>query len=176
MAYTAAQQAKLDAAMAEYNAASAKSNASITDAQTKLSDLNRCVCGKGKVSGACRPLTDTVSFPNLADASNCKTPNPLADCVTDCCSKDTCIAAVNNYNNSISAMDAATSERILAEQKVDAINAELAGDPDVVIASAGAAAGAAANGLALKQKYYFFGIAIIVVGGLIFAYFKWFRK
>lgn len=120
----------------DINNATAVLTSATKDAQTKLSNLNRCNCGKGKLAikragipaGTCAPLTSQVSFPSLADTSNCIDPDSIASCKTDCCSKSTCISNVNTYNSAIGVYNAAVQNLAVANKaKADAI----ATDPSI---------------------------------------------
>lgn len=117
------------------NATSALTSAT-KDAQTKLSDLNRCNCGKGKYviktggypAGTCTPLTEQVSFPSLADPGKCVSPPNINNCKTDCCSQSTCTSRVNTYNSAIGVYNAAVQNLAVANKaKADAI----ATDPSI---------------------------------------------
>lgn len=173
MAYTTAQQARLDAAQAKVNQTKPiyDSNAerynswtstihcyggtfpSLEEARTgTYADVNTCTS-----SGKSCKQSDQRECKNLVGQLN-------SDVIPGL------IAAYSNYHNAI-------TEQLAV---IAAVGSEASADPATIAGTAAAAATAAAQPSATatitKQKYIFWAIVIVVVGFLVFAYFKWFKK
>lgn len=169
--YTPAQQKRIDDANAQLAEAKSRLDSAISDGNSKLADLNRCNCGKGKnLMGACTPLKTKYEFPNLANVGDCiETPFPN-DCKTDCCKRDTCKDRVTTYNDSISVYNSAKSNYDTAKSNLDtvltAIGQEIKTDPN----QQQAITEIEANAKAVKAKWIFFGLCVLVVlaGGIYF--------
>lgn len=132
--------------------------------------LNRCNCGKGKtLTGVCTPYKSIITFPTVASAQDCITPPPINNCKSDCCDKQTCESkvveynlAVGYYNSAVSVLDAANKAKANFVATDPAILADIeAQEEQAAIA---------------RQKWYFAGIVVLVLGVLTFSYFKWWRK
>lgn len=174
MPYSSAQQAQIDSANAQLASAKTALDNATSDAHTKLSDLNRCNCGKGKVNKKCRPLENSVSFPDLANISDCHAPAPLDNCTTDCCSKDTCEARVNAYNTAIATYNTATTNYTTAQANLksvlDSVGQQVANDPNVIATTNQINADAK---LAI-YKWSFFGILVFI--SLLAGAYVWIKK
>lgn len=174
---TPQQEATIAAANKELANAKVALDSATTEANSRLGDLNRCNCGKGKLiiktsgysAGTCVPLTSQVSFPNLADPSKCIDAPKINNCTTDCCEKSTCKNRAVAYNNSIAAYNGAKSNYDTAKNNLDIVLAAIDKDPAVH-----ENANIINNEInAQKQKdmikWLFFGLAaLVIVGGAIY--------
>lgn len=167
---TPQQQATIDAANAKLASAKSALDAATSDAQSRLGDLNRCNCGKGKrIGGMCTPLKTKYEFPNLGNISDCVESPNINKCRTDCCEQDTCKQRVTTYNNSISVYNAAKTNFSTAQANLQSTLDAIAKDPTI-----DANAGIINNEIAAQKsndnlKWLFFGLAaVIIVGAAIF--------
>lgn len=172
MAYSAAQQAKLDAAKASLDAAQSTLDSSTADANSKHSSLGNCVKGKGTTSNCSdgQPL-GTGGYPKFGETGNsgvCNVCNSLKDCLSDCCNEATCVNRMNAYNSSITSYNSAVSAYDNSKKNYDAVLEELANDPDVLVAVAEAEAGATEAQKTKRAGYVLAGfIIVVVIGGII---------
>ena len=182
MAYTAQQQAQIDAAKAKFDAAGSALDSAKNDALVKLISVNNCNCGKGKnMIGKCTPLTTSYSFPDKGDPKDCIEGPHINKCRTDCCRKSTCKTRVREYNDSIDKYEDAQEKYDKAKEEYDTvlenIGTEVANDPQNQLELATATADAEAEGKTLKTKWLIFGIlAVVLILGIGFFYFKVIKK
>lgn len=166
---TPAQQSQIDVANAKLSSAKSEFDSATTDAGNKLSDMNRCVCGKGKSLGRCYPLKATYTFPNLADSKYCGHPPDINKCNTDCCKESTCTERVNTYNTAIGVYNATKVNYETAKDNLKSVLDAIAKDPTV-----GVNAGIIVKEIDAQKskdmiKWAFFGLtAVIIVGAAIF--------
>lgn len=100
-------------------------------------------------------------------------------CNTD--AKNKCQNAVDQINGTyIPQLQSAYKERNDAQsnyqQVLEEIKSEVQGDPDLIKDLAQINAEEQADALVRKQKWIFAGVAVLVIGGLILAWWKWGRK
>jgi hypothetical protein len=154
-----------------YNNATAALTISNAVAQTRHTELGRCECGKGKAQGKCRPLTYFPSFGSKANIADCTAPQTFDNCVTDCCSKETCQAKVLAYNDAIDALATSTNNVAAAKQKLTtaqaALDSFLKTDPDAL--------NQANTNQLLKIGLYITG-AVAVIVAFFWAWKKFIRK
>lgn len=119
-------------AVTAYQIASSKQISADTAMRNAHNAVGRCVCGKGKVQGQCRPLPYIVTLGQYANASDCKQPQSGDACSTDCCSKGTCEGRINAYNASIDSYKDASDKVSAASTIMDTAKAELQSHPDYI--------------------------------------------
>lgn len=129
---TPQQEATIAAANKDLATAKAALDSATTEANSRLADLNRCNCGKGKnIAGNCTPLKSKTEFPNLANVGSCIEAPNINNCRTDCCEQSTCKNRVNAYNNSISVYVGAKTNYETAKNNLDVVLAAIDKDPAV---------------------------------------------
>lgn len=166
MSYTSAQQSQIDVANAQLASAKSVLDNASADAQSRLADMNRCNCGKGKRGNRCVPLHDQISFPNLASTGECEEPPFVNNCKTDCCSKKTCIDRVNAYNGSISVYNTAQTNYDNAKRNLDnvlnSVGEQVKNDPSTILEKDKIAEEAKIA----KLKWGFLGFIILSIIGI----------
>lgn len=166
MAFTAAQQAKIDAAVKRNDIAKENWKNAVDWWNTHFVNL---ACYKDTKYDALAAATwftpNDSSCTGFGGGMNCTNSQ-----------KQTCKSEIALVISKIGNIRADYTEYIAAQANYDKVfgevSAEVKADPTLIAQLAGISAGALAN----KQKWIFAGIVIVVVGFLIFAYFKWFRK
>lgn len=166
MAYTAAQQAKIDAAQKLLDAAKAKWNSWVSFYDAHFIKFNQCYKGKWydayQAASWFNPTKGPCTGQGTCKLGDCK---DLVDYFND--------YIIPNLRSALPELNAAQAnfDKVLVE-----VTAEASSDPSNAAAIAAAAAAAAAEGAVKRQKYIFYGIAIVVIGILVFVYFKWIKK
>lgn len=172
MAYTAAQQAKIDQAQGRLNNAKAAYQGNVTSYSNWVISIQGC-------------YKDTI--PDASAASTWFNALNTAPCTTkgkDCKQSDVanCKAVIEKTLNAstIPNLKATYNEQVAAQANFDKVLSEVAqesaSDPqnqaihDAAVASANEAENTK------QTSYWFWGAVVVVAGFLIFAYFKWFRK
>lgn len=169
MPYSASQQSQIDNANAQVATAKSAMDSAYATAKPAHDNLFKCVAGKGSTSN-CKdgqPLGagKFPTFGNLASAGDCKICNALKDCKSDCCKEETCVNRVNDYNSAIGVYNVAKKNYDTAKSNLDSvlnsIGQEVQNDPSVIATTNEINANASVK----KQKWTFFGLAVLVIIG-----------
>lgn len=166
MAYTAAQQAKIDAAQTLLDAAKTKWNSWVGYYDSHFIKFNQCYTGKWydayQAASWFNPTKGPCTGQGSCTLSDCK---DLVDYFND--------YIIPNLRSAFAELQGAQTNfnTVLA-----AVIAEAAGDPSVIIQQQQIQAQAQVEAAAKKQKYIFYAIVAVVIGITVFVYFKFIRK
>lgn len=162
MAFTAAQQAKIDAAQKRLDKAKLDYQSWVTTYSNQIAKIQPCYNNVLEGAAAASTWFNPTTGPCKA-AGACK----VSECKDD-------VDIVNN--TIIPQLRPAYNEQIAAQQNFDKVlaevNAEVNADPNTKIEIAEALAAAQA----LRQKWIFGTVAVLIIGTGIFIWWKWGRK
>lgn len=171
MGYTSQQQARLDAAQQRLDNSKAAYRTAVNNFDAASANVIPCYTQETFYG---------VSFAERGDWKPKRDKCTRAGACTTA-DKNQCQNFVDQLNSTyIPALQAAYRERNDAQANYDRVlaevQAEVQGDPDFIHTQTQIQAEEAAEGLANKQKWIFAGIVVLVIGGLVFAWFRWGKK